>query len=268
METFENHRFLDEAGDTTFYGKGKIPILGTDGVSNTFIIGMVKFNEPLQDIRNKIVEFQNQVETDKYFIGVPSIEKRKAKSGFYFHAKDDVPEIRKMFFEFISTINCSFQAVVGRKIIQLYEKKHNGKSNEFYADLLSHLIKDKLLKYDKLVLKIAKRESSTANKNLDLSLNKALSRFNKKYPEKETKTKVIFDVQNQYSEPLLNISDYFCWAVQRVFEKGETRYYNYLKDKISLVIDLYDSEKYKNSKNYYTIKNPLMAENKISPSLF
>jgi hypothetical protein len=24
---FEYHRYLDEAGDTTFYGKGRIPIL-------------------------------------------------------------------------------------------------------------------------------------------------------------------------------------------------------------------------------------------------
>ncbi len=36
------HRFLDEAGDTTFFGKGKIPIVGSAGVSKAFILGMVK----------------------------------------------------------------------------------------------------------------------------------------------------------------------------------------------------------------------------------
>ena len=267
METFESHRFLDEAGDTTFYGKGKIPILGTEGVSNSFIIGMVKFNEPLKNIREKIIELQKSVETDKYYKAIPSIEKKKAKNGFYFHDKDDIPEVRKQFFEFINTIDCSFQAVVGRKSVQLFERKHNGKSNEFYADLLSHLIKDNLTKYEKLVLKIAKRESSTANKNLDLALKKATNRFSEKYPKKEIKTNVLFDVQNQYSEPLLNISDYFCWAIQRVFERREIRYYEFLKEKISIVIDLYDSSKYKNSKNYYTLKNPLTELNKISPPL-
>ena len=33
------HRFLDEAGDATCYGKGKINIVGSEGVSNCFILG-------------------------------------------------------------------------------------------------------------------------------------------------------------------------------------------------------------------------------------
>lgn len=80
---------------------------------------------------------------------------------------------------------------------------------------------------------------------------------------------IVFNVQNNNTEPLLNIADYFCWSIQRVFEKGETRYYNYLMEKIPVVIDLYDSDKYKQKgwKNYYGPKNPLTAANKISPLL-
>jgi len=33
--------------------------------------------------------------------------------------------------------------VVGRKIPALFARKHNGKDFEFYADLLSHLLKNK-----------------------------------------------------------------------------------------------------------------------------
>jgi len=66
---------------------------------------------------------------------------------------------------------------------------------------------------------------------------------------------------------LFAVADYCCWAVQRVFEKGETRFYDYMQDKISLVVDLYDSEKYKSNLNYYTKKNPLTTKNKISPQL-
>ena len=36
------HRFLDEAGDTTLFGKGRVPILGQEGVSRCFGLGMVK----------------------------------------------------------------------------------------------------------------------------------------------------------------------------------------------------------------------------------
>ena len=37
----EYHRFLDESGDTTFYGKGKRVIIGENGVSKCFILGTV-----------------------------------------------------------------------------------------------------------------------------------------------------------------------------------------------------------------------------------
>jgi hypothetical protein len=55
--------------------------------------------------------------------------------------------------------------------------------------------------------------------------------------------KVVFNVQNHQTEPLLNIADYLCWPVQRIFERGEMRYYNFVQEKISLVVDLYDSER-------------------------
>ena len=185
----EYHRFLDEAGDTTFFGKGAIPIIGNAGVSRTFIIGMVRF-----------------------------IIKRNEKGGYYFHAKDDLPEIRKEFFDFIKTLNCSFQAVVSRKLLELYVKKYNKWSNEFYADLLSHLIKDKFERYDRLVLNIASRESSTSYQNLQTSLQKSKERFLKKNESKSIKAQVSFNVQPYTKEPLLSIAD--CRLLMLVYSKS------------------------------------------------
>lgn len=255
----DNHRFLDEAGDMTFYGKGKVPIIGQDGVSQCFILGMVKFREPLPDLRRRIIDLQNQVVADPYFRDVPSLNKKIKEGGFYFHATDDVPEVRKVFYDFIASIDCSFEAYVGRKIPPLYETKHNGKEAEFYADLLSHLLKNKLNKKGKLVLNIASRGKATRNHNLQLALMKAQTR-NKR---KAATTQVVFNVQNHRVEPLLNVADYFCWSIQRVFERGELRYYNFLKDRVSLVVDLYDSKNHPHSQNYYTPKKPLTAANKV-----
>ncbi len=261
----EYHRFLDEAGDTTFYGKDKIPTIGNSGVSNTFILGMVSFKSSLIDIRNKIIEMQNEVQKSKFYYKVPSVMKRIQKGGFFYHAKDDLPELRKEFFDFILTLDCTFQAVVGRKIISLFDKKHNGRETEFYADLLSHLLKDKFNKYSLLVVNVAERANSTAINNLESGLEKARSRFQTKYPEKEIKANISFSVHKFKNEPLLSVADYFCWAVQRVFEKGETRFYDYIINKISLVVDLYDSLSYQDNKNYYTLSNPLTEKNKVSP---
>ncbi len=259
----ENHRFLDEAGDTTFFGKGKKVILGEAGVSKCFIIGMVKFKMPLEEVRQKMLILQDQIENNPLF-ETPSLLKRKtSKGGFYIHATDDIPEIRLRVFEFIADLKCTFEAVVGRKDVVRYLDKHKGKEEYFYADLLSHLLKNKFQKAGKIVFHISERGRSTKNNNLDLAYKKALQRFQKKGLDKNTENQIVFNVNYPSKDPLLSIADYFCWSIQRVFERGELRYYNFLKDKISTVVDIYDKSNYEDFKNYYGPKNPLTAKNKI-----
>ena len=263
----EYHRFLDESGDTTFYGKKKRIIVGDNGVSKCFIIGMVKFKTKLDPIRDQIIEMQNEIVSDEFYQDIPSIKKKVNKGGYFFHAKDDIPEVREKFFRFIKSLNCSFEAVVARKLPELYNRKHKGNEAWFYADLLSHLLKNKLTNHDKMVLNIASRGKSTKNHNLELALKKAQERFVNAHPEKEMKSKVVFNVMEQTNEPLLNIADYFCWSIQNIFERGNIRYYNFLKDKISRVIDVYDFDSYSKNDwpNYYGKQNPLTAKNIISP---
>ena len=80
------HRFLDESGDTTFYGKGKRIIVGEEGISKTFILGMVKFKTKLDLIRERILKLCNEISEDDYYKGIPSIKKKVNKGGYYFHA--------------------------------------------------------------------------------------------------------------------------------------------------------------------------------------
>jgi hypothetical protein len=257
------HRFLDEAGDTTFYGAGKKLILGTEGVSKCFILGMLNVKEPLEKVRQKILALQADIAADPYYKDVPSIKKKMASHGYFLHAKDDIPEVRKQAFDLVASLKCSFQAVVARKIPSIHENKHGGKDDALYADLLSHLLKDKVAKYDKLVLNIAARGSCTSNSNLQRGLVLARSRYAAKHDKEPDQKEFVFNVQNPTTEPLLNVADYFCWAVQRVFEKGELRYYDFLSAKISTVIDLYDSANYSGYKNYYGPKHPLTKANAL-----
>ncbi|MCK9404409.1 MAG: hypothetical protein M0Q26_13545 [Chitinophagaceae bacterium] len=259
--TFEYHRFLDEAGDPTFYGKGRIRVVGTEGVSRAFILGMLKINEPLGPVRNRVVELQNLIGSDGYFRDVPSITRKRENNGYFLHAKDDIPEVRKMAFDLIRGINCSFEAIVARKIYDIFETQHEGKETLFYADLLSHLLKSKLEKYDKLVLNIARRNKCTSEVNLPIGWEKAKERSLKKSPEKEHACTIVFNVQEPTTEPLINIADYFCWAVQRVFEKGETRFYDYISDQVALVVDLYDTDHYRKGENFYTRRKKLTKDN-------
>lgn len=68
---------------------------------------------------------ENEVVQDDYYKNVPSVVKRQKKYGYFFHAKDDIPEIREKFFRLIKSLNCSYEAVVGRKIVDFYLSKHH-----------------------------------------------------------------------------------------------------------------------------------------------
>ena len=259
------HRFLDEAGDTTFFGKGRVPMLGQDGVSLSFGLGMVKFAAPVAEVREQVVNLCRAVEADAYLNRIPSVARRVQSGGFFFHAKDDSPEVRERLFKWIHQTDCSLEMVVGRKIPALFAKKHNGNESEFYADLLSHLLKNKLKLGQRQVINIAERGKTTRNHVLQLAMQKAAGRFAKKQDAAEISSEVVFNVQTPRTEPLLSVPDYLAWTVQRVFERGETRHYDFMRERISLVVDLYDAEKYEGSRNYYTPKRPLTAENKLGP---
>lgn len=229
---------------------------------------MLKVNEDIPELRNKIIDLERKVAQNKLLSQIPSAKKKIDEGRFHFHCKDDHPEIRLKFLEFIMGIECSFQAIVGRKDYYYKKNKFNLKSNDLYTELLSHLIKDKFKLERKLVLNIASRGNSTSYNNLQDSLIAARTRFLKINSESDISANVVFNVQDFVNEPILSIVDYFCWSIQRVYEMGETRFYDFLFEKIRVVQDLWETEKYNGSKNYYKGRNRLTSSNKIKkPSL-
>jgi hypothetical protein len=195
------------------------------------------------------------------------VQKRIASGGFFFHACKDSPDVRSVLLHYLRELPCEAEMVIARKIPALFEKQPHSREEEFYADLLAHLIKPRLKRAGTIVLNVAERGSSTREKVLTEALKLARARAAKKWGADNLKARAVFNVQNPRTEPLLTVSDYLCWAVPRVFEQGEVRHYKYLAEKIRLVVDLYDREKYDGSRNYYDKKNPLTAKNKLGPQI-
>jgi len=259
----EYHLFLDEAGDATFFESGgnRLPIAGQEGVSGIFMLGMVRFHTELHEIRQRVADKQVEIAKSIYFRKVYSVAKREQKGGFYFHAKDDPPDLRKEFLDLILTFDCSFKAVVGNKDLEVFSKKHNGKKSEFYADLLSHLISSGLPDKRKVVLNIAELDSSTGVHNLNFALEKAR---NRRARDGQAVGEVQFNIRKFKDEPLLAVADYFCWAVQRVYQQGETRFYEYLEPKIERIVELYNKKGGTAATLCFDRQNPLTEANKIA----
>jgi hypothetical protein len=120
--------------------------------------------------------------------------------------------VRSVLLHYLRELPCEAEVVVARKIAALFEKQHHAKEEEFYADLLAHLIKNRLKRPGTLVLNIAERGSSTREKVLIAALQLAKERAGKKWGESSLQTRIVFNIQNSRTEPLLTVSDYLCSA--------------------------------------------------------
>src|SRR5688500_7541174 len=90
----KRHRYLDEMGDATFYGDGRKLVIGQEGVSLTFGMGIVRIDGDLNAVRQRVKQLEAQVEDDPLLNTIPSVVKRIRSGGFFFHACKDTPDVR------------------------------------------------------------------------------------------------------------------------------------------------------------------------------
>jgi hypothetical protein len=253
--------FVDEAGDPAFYARGsRKVIVGDEGCSRTLILGFIRTFDP-QQIRSKLAEVRLAVSTDRYLNDIPSVK----KSLIYFHAKDDCAEVRKLVFDALDKMDFHAQFIVARKRESLFRTKYGSSQAKFYDDLVTKLFKNQLHLATENHITFARRGNKARQAALREAVEKAAGEFRKSF-KVETITEVAIETSQPIQEPALQAVDYVNWAVQRAFERGEMRYFEFLRGKIELVWDVFDFDRYdsKESCVYDRKRNPFDIK-KASP---
>jgi uncharacterized protein DUF3800 len=261
----ERHYFVDEAGDPVLFNRKKRIVVGTEGCSSFFILGLMDISEP-EKLGNDLSELRSQVLADPYFAKVPSMRPERKKTALAFHAKDDVAEVRREVFKLLMRHQMRFFAVVRDKHqVVAYVRQRNERSaryrynaNELYDSLVSRLFKDRLHKDDGYHISFARRGASDRTAALKRALEKARRNFEKKWGiASDAPIRVTATTPKDCAG--LQAVDYFLWALQRFFERGEDRYLEYVWPSVSLVHDVDDTRQAKYG-IYYTQRNPLTKE--------
>ncbi len=239
--------FVDESGDPTFYDRyGKL-IVGNEGISKILVLGFIKTEDP-KSIRQTFTDLQNRLSKDKYLQGIPSLQ----KSLLAFHAKDDSAEVKQAVYKTIISLNFSAELIVARKIENIFKKRHNRKETEFYDDLVAKLFENKLHVSSLNEIYFAVRGSRSRQKPLEDAIQRAVCKFETKWKVK-IDSKINVYPQSPSGEPCLQVIDYINWAIQRAYIKGDMRFYKFIEDKVSYLVDIYDNDKY--PKNFYSRRN-------------
>ena len=91
------HYFVDEAGDSTLFNRRGKVIVGTPGCSRFFMLGLLEVPDP-ERMKAALEELRSKLLSDIYFKDVPSMQREARKTAMAFHAKDDLPEVRREVF--------------------------------------------------------------------------------------------------------------------------------------------------------------------------
>jgi hypothetical protein len=258
------HYFVDEAGDPTLFDKKGKVIIGSEGCSRFFILGLLQVDDP-DTLTAELTNLRKDLLDDPYFAGVPSMQADNKKTALAFHAKDDLPEIRREVLKILmKRSDLHFFGIIRDKERLLsYVQQRNSidpdyhyEPNELYDFLVRRLFRDRLHKFDSYRVYFARRGSSDRTLALQLALRAAQDRFAEKNHLPILRAPL--EVVPAYSKDIaaLQAVDYFLWSLQRLYERGEDRYVSLLWPSFRLVIDLDDIRAARYGA-YYDKKRPL-----------
>lgn len=240
------HHFVDEAGDTTLFGRyGKV-LVNTDAVSRFFMVARLEVDD-IEALQVKMDELRAELLADPLLKAVPSMQTAAGKTALFFHAKDDVPEVRHAVFKLLLRHDLRLSAVVKEKKHLLAEvHRHQALNPKYRYKADGHDI------YDDLIAKLfgrfgefgAQRHITFAvrgSKPRTAALKTVLDNIDEGFkgdfgfaPHGHT------TVHSGYPSASagLQACDYLLWALQRFYERSEERYLHAMWPKFTRVLDL------------------------------
>jgi len=240
------HYFVDEAGDTTLFGRyGKV-LVGEEGVSRFFIVGRLEVDDA-QSLADDLVRLRAEMLADPLLKGVPSMDPIREKTALFFHAKDDLPEVRLQVFRVLMQHGVRCSAVVKDKRVLLesvnarnlhepgYRYKADG--HELYDTMMRALF-SRVGRFGlQRHVTFAVRGNKPRTHVIEAALTELEEAFERDFglaPHAGGTVKSTFP----WNSTGLQACDYFLWALQRFYERGEERFLTAMWPQFAEVIDL------------------------------
>lgn len=248
--------YFDEAGEPQILGHRGVNLVQRGTASKVFMVGYLETVSP-KDFTKALNDLRSELAADDYLREIPSFH----HSLEMFHANKDCSEVREKVFKLLKTQNFSYYCIVARKNEDLFRKKFNMSQKALYKYLVSKLLENRLHQFKNIDLYFSSMGSVVRQSSMQQAVDAAIMSYNERNQiDNQSNIRVL--IQQSSEIPLLQASDYVLWTIQRAYERSDFRYYNYLKEKIKLVYDIFDSKKYPD--NFYSETNPLEAK-KIDP---
>lgn len=256
------HYFVDESGDGVLFGSQGRVLLGQPEGRSHFMLGVLQVPQP-QILAAELESLRQDLLKDPYFKNVASMQPERNKTALMFHAKDDVPEVRREVFKVLARHEMKFYAVVrDMRYVLAYVQERNARGanyryrpDELYDQTVARLFKDRLHSYETCRISYGVRGTADRTRAFQNALGLARTRFEQKWGKTVT-TQIELVPSSPRKEPCLQAVDYMLWALHRYYSRQEGRFIEMLWDKVGLIHAVDDTANAAYG-TYYTKKKPL-----------
>ena len=242
--------FVDESGDgVLFNAKGQVLVGQPGGAMGHFIMGLLEADDPMA-LSAELAQLRAELAADPYFKDVPSFQQERGKTAVAFHAKDDLPEVRREVFKLLLRHQVKFYAVVrDMHAVLAYVRERNARGgiyryhpNELYDNTVARLFKNRLHQYESCHVCYAVRGSSDRTKAFASALELARDRFARQW-DKQIATAIQVMPAQSAQQACLQAVDYLLWALQRHYTRQESRFLEMMWGKVSLIHAVDETDK-------------------------
>jgi hypothetical protein len=254
--------FVDEAGDPTLFNRKRRLIVGDEGCSRYFILGKLEIEEP-GVLSAQLATLRQELVADPYFKAVPSMRPENRKTALAFHAKDDIPEVRREVYKVLLNAKVRFYAVVRDKTnLATYVQQQNARDagyryreNEQYDSLVGELFGKLHHMADEVRICFAKRGNRTRNAAFREALEQAAEAFARSFGFTHPATNDVVSSTPPHC-PGLQAVDYYLWALQRFYERREDRFLDLIWPQVG---EIHDLDRLEDGRRgvFYTKQKPL-----------
>ena len=223
----------------------------------------------LEALIKDLAALRTQLLADPYFKGVPSMQPEARKTALFFHAKDDLPEVRREVFRVLLRHNFAFYAVVrtmaavARRVKLRNERDptYRYRPTELYDGAVRRLFDRKLHTrpaFDVIFASRGKARTQALREHLRQAQSKS-RKATGTYPDATIEVRASHAAHQHAG---LQVADYCLWALQRLYAKGDDRFLSLIWPKVGLIVDADDTSE-KPYGTYHTSKRPPLDAQKI-----
>lgn len=235
----KSYIFLDESGKPEVFSRKGTNLVQAGTASKHLVISAVRTNDHLA-VQQAVTEFRLKLLTDKGLVETFS----PAYSLNAFHAQTDYPIVRKLFFEWISgcSLDLKISVIVAEKLKAYPQLQQD--AGRLYATVAGQLLMRFLHTAEDIEAIFSRRDASLkARERLNLIVDTLRIAYAKNH-EMGPKTTVSYYHNPHYTHGGLQIADYVAYAVFQVFEKGDRRWYEIIKNRIGYIQDIFNKKSY------------------------